>query len=160
MSIGTFWRKTSTCCPSCSCCFCISTYSVSIIDVVPHLWIRPICLWDLIRFIIMAGHLRNPRSETIMKGAEGCMTFDGSCAFSYFVRVVLTILCVICWFWNMLVYILDKRRLNILVPWLIFWFLLLCLSIFPILIWVGRWGLQFYLNFIINGRNVVTVLQF
>lgn len=69
-----------------------------------------------------------------MKRAEGCMTFDGSCALSYFVRVVLTIVCVICWFWNMLVYILDKRRLNILVPWLIFWFLLLCLSIFPILI--------------------------
>nr|POE86054.1 putative ribonuclease h protein [Quercus suber] len=49
-----------------------------------------------------------------MKRAEGCMTFDGSCALSYFVRVVLTILCVICWFWNMLVYVLDKRRLNIL----------------------------------------------
>jgi hypothetical protein len=55
-----------------------------------------------------------------MKSTEGCMTIDGPCVLSYCVRVVLTSMCVICWFLNLLVYILDKRRLNILVPWLIF----------------------------------------
>lgn len=54
-----------------------------------------------------------------MKSTEGCMPFDGPFLGYFIARVVLTSVCVIRWFWNSIVYILDKRRLNILVLCLI-----------------------------------------
>lgn len=58
-----------------------------------------------------------------MRRTEGWMALDGSSGLSYRPRVVLTRMCVICWFWNLLVYILDKRSRNILILCLINGFL-------------------------------------
>jgi hypothetical protein len=52
------------------------------------------CQYDLRIFVSLAGHLRNPRSEPIMKSTEGCMTFDGPFVLGYIIaRVVLTRVC-------------------------------------------------------------------